>query len=453
MPSILTLATADGTQSVDLVWHSTGNRDFMFANAGWAPAITSRRLSELGGLGPWCEVVEEIEVNVMGSTPANVLANLQLLARLLDTAGRWSRGEPVSPVLIKYQIEEGVRVNQAVVLGREPGDETSGVNLPISVHKGTRMMMVERVKLRFRRRGCWLGPAATTTTSGVAANPTVQSITLSENAVISTPARLAYHLTFTGSPVVGLATRVVILTASAAARLQLYEAEAQGLGTNIASQADVAGKARGGNVARYSPGVLASSITTTLSNFDANCRRIAVWAAVRNNSTTTSFFVQVAGQGNNFGTFGPKTLIDTSTLLPRIVFLGIMSFPVALASFSLELTASAASGSLDIDYIVLQALDDETSSAITLIDAGGGTFGDPTIINADPLTQLVTSVTTAGVIRGYLGDGMFMTRGSEFAAVWLATDASFWRMCDGSNNITDTSFDLIRNPPGSLVPL
>jgi hypothetical protein len=446
------LRITDGTTTVNLIWHSTANPFFMLTRGDWAPSVPALRASDLALGGPYAEVQEEIGVNVYGLTAVECLSNLDTLARLLDQADRWNlaRGENVAAVRLQYGATGGAVIWESVITGRAGGDETSGVKLPVTFNQNMGAFLIEDVRLRFTRRGLLLNPTSDSVVSSSAANPTVQTCTFGTAATISSPLGLSYQFLDGGTPSNGIIERAIVLNARSASRLQLYEAESASLGTNIASTADAAGKARGGNVARYSPGVLTTSIVQNFSGFDSACRRLVVWAAVRNNSATTTFTIQLQAQPSR--QVARPILIDASTVDPRLICLGRVSSRLAFSGIELLLTASAASGTLDIDYIVVQAVDDETSGAVEIVSPGGGTglVGtnelaiQPLALSAS--TPLVAS-NVPGVPRplGRSGDAWLNTSGLTAIAVILATSGTFWRACDSGNDLLNTIVTATRN--------
>jgi hypothetical protein len=439
------LRITDGTTTVNLIWHSVANPFFLLTRGDWAPSVPALRTSALALGGPYADVQEEIGVNVYGQTAVDCLANLDTLARLLDQADRWNpaRGENVSAVRLQYGATGGAVIWESVITGRASGDQTSGVRLPPTFNQGLGAFVIENVRLKFWRRGPLLNPIGEAVASSSAANPTVQTCTFGNAVTISSPVALSYQYLNGGTPTNALTAAPVVLTASAANRLQIYEAEAGSLGSAMTSQADAAGKARGGNVARYAPGSLSNSYSFSLSGFDSAARRIAVWAAVRNSSATTTFTLQLgcAGASGSASTVNARpVLIDTSTTNPRIVCLGRQSLREAFGSISLALTASAASGNLDIDYLVVQAIDNETSGAVIITGPSTSPGENSLIIEPKALSEPAPSVASLSGIRplSRSGDAFLMTRGATCVATILATSGTFWRAVDASNNLLNT---------------
>lgn len=421
--------------------------------------------NELGPL--YADVEEPLTFHATGCTPAEAMANVAIINTLLDQARRWWQGEPVDAVLLRVQAQNATLALDVAVLGRASGGPPAVAMQP-TWDETIGRYIIRDVEIQFQRHGQFL---STTTESGVsttATNPTVQAITISSVVTRSSPIKLEAMFRFGGVNTLGGMYRGVILTASAANRMQIYEAESGTLGTNVASVADAANLARGGAVARYSPGVLASAISIAITPaFDPAAKRFAFWAAVRNNSATTTFTIQVFAL-NQATAATPITPIDTSTIDPRIVFLGMASIQdfdnglgvVGMSFATIRLTASAASGTLDIDYIVIQAVDDETSAALMTatiadslgaISASGG--GIPTTVDHQLLTKpgALVKINNGSTIPAlsYAGDPVLYSRG-PFVACYLGTFGPAWRISSGAN-VNDIIWTATRSP-AYLIP-
>lgn len=454
------VALVSGTTVLDLT-------ALPYALVSYGMQVAPLNDNELGLL--YADVEEPMTIHVTGFTAADAYANINAVNTLLDQARRWRLGEPVEAVLLRVQAQDSSTPLDVALLGRPPGGENP-TTLPPTWNASIGRYIFQDVALSFVRHGQWLNPTTETGSSTAAANPTVQSIAISSSITRSSPIKLACQFRLAGVADQGYLEKGVILTASAANRMQIYEAEAGTLGTNVASVADVANEARGGAVARYSPGVLASQIGIIISPaFDPNARRLAFWAAIRNNSATTTWTIRVRAS-NQIPAITPVYAVDASTTSPRIAFLGIVTIPediisgvTGLTSFLVSLTASAASGTLDIDYFVVQAVDDETSAALLLIDQylpggtviGGNAAGTPTTVDhqllskptAKVISQLGVVGATVGV--GYAGNPMLYSRGSMVATV-LGTSLTDWRISNGGN-VNDTQWTATRSP-AFLVP-
>jgi hypothetical protein len=450
------LAMTDGTLTVTFADGLGGASSYAPLRGAWAPAITTRRRAALGR-GPWQEVIEEWDLIIKGVDAATALSNLETLVRLLDNADRfWRLGENVSPVLLKYVPQGSTLFTTAnpatcLVIGRAPGDETN-LGLPATANDVGMLFEIRPVHLRFFRTGQWLNPTAESASSGApAAIPTVHSATLATALTISSPTKITYDFTAAGVPVTAdSSSPSFLLVASGASRLQIYEGEAASLPGTWAITADAANRARGGSVARWpTAGAGSTDLFWTLAGFDSASRRIAVWAAVRNNSAAAGAVYTirplVLSALNLPQTSGPLTTIDTSSTNPRMVFLGIMGLQQAAYALEFDITSSGI-GSIDIDYVVIHAIDDETSATVALYSSITSVLAaaippgySPAIVDPRALTApsvLATAgATTLVVSVPYNGDAYIMTKGATVAAVWLGTATAapnLWRPSGGA---------------------
>ncbi len=368
------LNLSDGFVTADLVWNNRTNRRYILARDEWAPVPAALRRSELGGRGPYVDAVEEIVVHVCGEDQREVLANLANLAQLLDQAERWARGDSVQSVRMTYLPTGGTTPGTAMVMGRAPGDETAGVSLPISFNSRLNCLMIEGVKLRFKRRGQFLSPSESAA-SGSAANPSVLSVTMPSAPTTHSPLDVRFSgFGSQNANTFNLPSMFLLIAASGRGATDLCIGEAEGMtATGYTSVADATAVARGGSVLRYTPTgtTLAPSgqldLTTISGGSPLGGKRIACFAAVRNNSGTTSFLVNLLLTWAGAQQRTVQQLIDTSTLNPRVIALGSVVFPQSGAKNAvLEIQATAASGTLDIDYLVFLNVDDEMSAVIAI---------------------------------------------------------------------------------------
>lgn len=432
------LALTNGTTILDL----TDNIDY--ALVSYAPVIAPLNDNELGPV--WADVQETITFHARGCTAADAYDAVQAVNALLDQARRWQQGENVSAVVLLALPQGSSRTAplRAIVRGRAPGGP-SNVALPATYNAQMDRYVIQNVTTQFVRAGQWIDSTAETTTITAAANnPTVQTANFASTLTISSPTTLTCSFTVAAAAATALATAPTFtLWANNTSRLQIYEAESGSLGANLASTADAANKARGGSVARYSPGALSTSLTVNLSSFDSTSRRVAIWAAVRNNSATTTWTIRASTSlsATSFATgSGPIVSIDVSSTQPRLVFLGIISTRLAVEAIILVLTASAASGTLDIDYFCIQAIDDESSGAVAMYDNGRPMGESPLVTNPQALAQPTPTVVGGNYHMNYAGDAYVLTKGQSYAAVWLATRLQYWRAVDNGANLIDTQF-------------
>jgi hypothetical protein len=429
-----TLTISDGTTTANLV----DGTNYALVDGGWGPSVAPLRVSTLGGSGPYADVVEEITVDVLGSTGAVCLANLAKLSQLLDQAERWSRGEPVAAVLLACQPQGSTLAAalQCAILGRA-GE--SGVNTPATFNDLLMCYEIADVHLSFRRRGLWLEAAEVLTATGAVTNPGIATATFASAATVASPAKAV--LTF---PSDGTVSPYMILWSNHASRIVFTEAEAMA-GFQFTEETDTAKIARGGKVLRYTPTDLLSTSAgwvalTTLTT----CRRMAIFAAVRNNSATATWNVRarLTSGTSNPTYYTPVTLIDASSTSPRIVFLGTITMPTYPSYINVYVQASTLTGppTLDIDYFVALDITDEMAGAISTSLSGSGSIGTAITIDSRPLTHqspTVTKTVSAGVAQmSYIGDGFLVVNGTYLSTAYLATENTYW--CSYTTSTADT---------------
>lgn len=429
-----TITIADGTTTLTL----TDGRNYALVDAGWAPNVASLRQSTIGGSGPYNDVEEQLTLNVLGETGVEVLFNLAELSRMLDQAERWSRGEPVSAVKLTYQPQGSVLTAalSCVILGRAG---QMAVSTPASFNDLLMCYEIANVQLSFRRRGLWLEAVEALSATGAVTNPGVATATFASSAAVASPAKAI--ITFPSDASV---TQYVLLWANHASRIAIVEAEGMA-GYQFTEETDTAKIARGGKVLRYTPTDLLSTSAgwvalTTLTT----CRRMAIFAAVRNNSGSATWNVRarLTSGTSNPTYYGPDVLIDASSTSPRIVFLGLITMPTYPSYINVYAQASTITGppTLDIDYFVALDITDEMAGAISASLSGSGSSGTIITVDAQPLTSpapKITKTVSAGVAEmSYLGDAFMAVNGTYLALAYLATDGTYW--CSYTTATADT---------------
>lgn len=449
------LVITDGTDTCTFSDGAGGATNYIVASNSWAPVISRLRRSALGGHGPYEDVVEEWDIHVTGASVPAALANLAVLARLLEKAERWARGENLSPVLVKFS-PRGATVSstsnplQAIILGPAAGDQVSGLRLPVTFDNVGWSGYVIRARLRFVRRGAWLLATTVDGTSAGAANPAVMSLTslASHNNLSPCKVKIAG---FQFGTVFDFADSLpIVLLARQASDLQLVEAEG-GTGTAYTSVADSGNNASGGSVLRYTPTGTseAASGEISLPSVTAGARLFAFFAAIRNNSASVTFQVRVGGlvqvraspAANSIAAYTRPVLIDTAHTRPRFVPLGVLATPADLKSCKLLFTAASTSGSptIDVDYLICLAIDQSQSRAIQLdkLEATGAyahVAAIDVIVDPRPLTVLAPRVyrafqgTSDEDPLGYYGDAFPIAGPTGLAAAIMCKETNTnWR--------------------------
>lgn len=472
------LAISDGVTTLTIADGAGGQTSFPLQRGVWAPSVAPLRASVLGGRGPYEDVIEEIELHITGADAATAYSNLQSLNRLLDQAERWARGDYVNAVLLRFAPQGStVSSNSAPlrvpILGRAPGDTShTPVTLPQTFGETGLTKFVLGVRLHIWRSGLWIDSAAESgvSSSGVQ-QPGIMTATFASSHTTSSP--IVLTLNDLNNSNASSLTNSVLLATDAANKLQIIEAEAM-TATGYTSVADAANDARGGSHLRYTPTgttFAASGVNTSIGSPSTAWRQFTVFAAVRNNSGTTSFRVRAVFQRGSGGPSitTPERLIDVSSTQPRIFFVGTAvnietgDGTGGYNRFWVEIAASAASGTLDIDYFALIATNDERSAVIelpslnlTLLSPNDDLRVDPKELDlARPTVVLLDAASPASVYPvEYRGDPWLSAisgSATEYSAIFLATQGASWVMVDGSSNPINLSITAKRDR-GYLTP-
>lgn len=453
----------DGTTTVDLIWHSTANTKYRLERDGWAPAVAPLSLSDLGGGGTYESVDEEIALDVYGTSAAAALANLDTLNTLLDQAERfWRLNQVVSPVKLQFSPNGSTAGPlQCLIRGRAKGDESAGLSLDVkalSAIKGFRIP----VRIRLARNGLLLANTETATSASGSVGDLLTT-TMPSTAAHASP--IDAQITGFGDFDVGQPfPDMFFLFAPSSSLINIQEAEAMATGA-FTSVADGNG-CRGAAVLRYTPAGTTLVGSASSSGMTMAAKTIAFFAMVRNNSATTSFDINVAMSAGTHAKRTAPVTIDTSSLLPRAVALGIIAHDNELSgeSYGLEIAASAASGTLDIDAIYALGINDETSAAVQVtgfdLSTGSGfsLFTDMSIrIASEVLTATEPSVKwregTTATERGRLQydyDPFLMSKGATVYCAVLAPGGpggtNRWRYSTSAPAVETVALQVTRYP-------
>ena len=443
MASILKIT--DGTTTVDFL-ASAGT----YRVASWAPEVAGRRASELGGRGPYEDVVEEMVINVAGATPGTSLETLQTL---LDQATRWGLGEPVSPVRLHYKPTSGSDELKACIIGpAKPGAPM--LELPPGYVNSATTQMISPIRLRFRRTGAWLG-ATVAKTSDSKSNPLVMTTTTLTAMGTDCPMDLDFSSIESSvqlHPSYFLVTSGT--TSTTANRIFVGNAKDLATGVRYTSVADAGTASVSGNVLRYTcntPGTEDNSADLVFSNATLSAaRRYAIFINVRNVGTGT-FNVQALLK---YGTIEPIaetpiTVIEpTGYTDPTYVMLGIVSTAMDSDAVALRISGDTAGQYLSFDSIAVMAVDKPATDRILAlvtsdnavdIDAANSTFGFFHQLLDKPYPTVLFNAGATWTYPGgdyampYRGDPMFWLKAGDTAVkiAWLGTGGNYtgkWRV-------------------------
>lgn len=464
------LVITDGTTTVTIADGSGGATNYKLSDDGWAPAVSALNRSAYGPR--YVDVTEDMELNVTGASRAACLANLQTLARLLDQAERWYLGENVDPVLIKYSPKGGTVSSaanplQAAILGRDEGDETSGMSLPVTFDDLTFNAYVLRARVRFKRRGLWLANTESSGTQGAYGNGAVNTSAFAVTAAsLPSPTRLTItNVGWGKSSSARYHGAYVLVGEGGTVPMVVIEAEA-GSAPGWSGTADTGTRASGGTVLRYSPSGTAASSSATMGTalMPAGCDLVAVFANVRP-SPVTDFVLQGRLTSNGLGLQAtPYVAIPaTSVVYPRWVFLGQVPISGNILSVGVRAAAGTAASYLEIDSLLLA--DARNVQALAIVAPGDDAeayahnSGTATI-NHQLLTEPVPGLTLAGTtVLPYKGDPAFYTRSGSVWGALLGSGggtadggtSNYWRQVNDAASAFSNTWTVFRRE-GYLVP-
>jgi hypothetical protein len=433
------LRLTNGTLTANLIWHSAANRKYMLARDGWAPKVAKPRASLLEGAGPYAEVDEELTLHVLGDSDAEVLANLGTLNTLLTNAARWANEEAgISPVVLQYTPEGSDLLLQRVVLGRAPGDQTEGVELPVTFSRELRAYLISNLTLRMVCRGLWLEPSVQAQSAG-ANNPNVMTATFAASAAVPSPMEVRVGNFNTTTMATALTPSYLIAT-NTANNLLIIEAEACVDSTSaFTTFADAANRARGGSVMRLIVSGTSPRLKGTIpGTFTA--KRIAIFGVMKLTSgALTTHYTLIEGYGVTATLPRPLQTIDVN---PTLVFLGVAQLPNGATSFTMHAIATAANA-FYVDYFVVVGLDDQFDTHIVSFPnasdlSGFALASSVSALSVDPgaLTRPVPFTGIIGLTSSIertlasRGDASIHMRGTTVAATWLATGGTNWVAVD-----------------------
>lgn len=196
---------------------------------------------------------------------------------------------------------------------------------------------------------------------------------------------------------------------------------------------------------------------------------LAVFATVRNNSSTTNFLVTFKATGNGASSETQAIVVPpySGSAAPSAVCLGTIAHDYGAKTYELLVQASAASGSLDFDRVIVVLL--STATRVIKVDpltlngiltAGVSTnleYQDRSLTHRAPFVGAINASSSTDVAFGtYYGDGTLLQSGTTTVAYWLAVQGANWAQVNngvgGDNLRTSLTLRVARYMP-SLTPL
>lgn len=481
------VALVDGASGLTITFAAgTGvPGDYTFNRSFWSPAVTSRRVTPIGGRGAYQEVIEELDVNVTGATVAALYQNLARLNDILDTAERWAASEYIdssttlqAPVTFRVSFQGSTLSStaapwRAVVLGRAPGDTTRApIELPTNFTDVGMTRYALRVRLRFWRRGRMLLPPSATWSSASTANGAVMSVT---GVTLNTRMAPIYDLALAGfnsannSTVSGGIIAVGGLIDNDSIRLQLMSTATAAGYTTFNDAANL--PRQGTNVLRYTPtGTAAAASGWVLPGIPApqTDSPFAVIAVVRNNHASRTFTIAAEFEADGVSVVTPTTPVDPAGNVPQIVRLGIVRHPrrrtIAVNAgwnqMRVVCSVDSITGSptLDIDAIYVVYLYNETSRVIqhgpvTISSFTVGTLSltVQTREDSELTPQLVMTNGTVAIPVAYYDPIDLETLDTICQVCWISSRANFWRFTTNAGAVVNLTASMSRNDAAPLA--
>lgn len=455
----VTLKITDGTTTIDFINNAA------YRVTSWSPAVATRRAGDLGGRGPYSEVIEEMSLFI-GPSPspaaASPMKNFGTLNRLLDQAERWNRAERVDPVYLVVKMTSTSQELRAVIYGpATPGEAMT--ELPPRYGDAAAMAALDPVILRFKRGALWLGDSETKTTS-TGANP----FTLTATGFIHRGdiAPVKVELLSVSTPLSNRGVNGFVLTAWFDKQIVVIDSESFTDTTDTATVNDSSNFAMSGNVKRYTPDIVGGPLEfAELGQVNVGSlvdlsfsRRWGLFVNCRNNSSTNTFYLQPyareyynGGRSIEF----PRLTIPPGSTSPQWLYVGAVTTSYPLKGLELWGSANTNDDSLDIDSVVLHSLDNTAASrAITLRDnLAYPTYPGNLIISHrldTALSPLIIFDTLDDFVMNYSGDATVFATADTFAACFLATDGSKWRLTNNGASVQSLAFRFTRTN-GHLV--
>lgn len=448
------LVITDGSTTITIADGSGGATNYVLSRGTWSPQIAGLRPSSLSGRGPYNDVVEEMQLNITGSTPAAAMTNLSTLTALLEQADRWYKGENVSPVLIKYS-PDGATVSssgsplQAAILGRAPGDQSALRLSPNFDDTGSQGWVLD-VTIRFWRRGLWLhttdAASSSSTTNGDAA-----SISMAGAITYKSPTKIALTNFGHGKSSGEWYQGGFVLVAESSSDIEIINPEGTLLGdwTSVSGSAN---SARNTDVIRYTPTTTTEGtmVLGTTPSISSAADIVGVFANIKN-STTVDFKLRIRLGSNISGlVYTPWINIDaSSTQFQKWVFCGTVPKSGAATAISVGAIADSASSSFEIDTIVLVDM-----RKVATIEIDGPTFSDSATLLSTVLGTLTIdhnllelpqpdAVVSSRKLTA-LGNAIISTNSATLTCLLLATGSGDsatglrWRQYDGGAVLANT---------------
>jgi hypothetical protein len=381
-----TAQITDGTFTVDFTTNA-------FSILRWPLKVATRRTDPLGLL--YGDEIEEIDIIITGTSSADVIAQVVKLNTLLDQAHAMALGdESVAPVLFKVRpyTASAAGVLSTLLLGPR-ADGAQMLLLPDDYTLVPAVLNTEPT-IVVKRAPLWLGGTETEVSSASTTDDPAHltTVAFSETAPFPWPTDITLTMApeISGAPHQG---ELLLILSNAANKLHLVQAEStdsKGASMNI----DTDAAASGGSYVQANPqGAPAALYLRDTIVVPATARQFAVWIMANNPSTTNEVSWDVRytflSDDEVYG-WGRTTRITHNVNLKKFVSLGMYTLPAFETPLDLYIqftpvgSGTHPGDSLEIDYIALAVLDENTRTIRVPYFAPTGQFtDDPSKLHID----------------------------------------------------------------------
>lgn len=452
------LELTDGTTSVKLMDSAATTpaliaaMNYRLAYGGWSPKVATRAKNPFGL--PYQSVLEELTIDIRGSTSEICYSKLQALNSLLDQGERWFNNEIVSPVFVRYQ-PKGSAVTtylKDVCIGGYADDNNANlVTLPDDFNVTGEISYLKGVRIKFwRKNGIWLGDEATLTASAVAQR-SINTVTWVTAAPVLSP--LDIKIEANNAPDAGLARPDgILVTTHSETFIGIFNGESIG----GASTADTTNNSVGGNVGRFTCSTTVQELfKESFTEEFYKCEYLAVYATIKNNSTTLDVYLQLNVNFTNYPILAPEIKIAfAATPKPAVVFLGLVPTrgrqPFHIGVYYRSLSGAP---TFDMDQLLVVGVNRATN-ILALTDFNLTTTDPLAVLNRlllEPEPEVSYKVPTLGTFEEritYTGSAFFFAGGSstllKTAYMLFAVHDTKWQLTTAANAAVTLDPTLIR---------
>lgn len=455
----------DGTTVINLIDNTS------YGIEAFDPVPAARQRSQLASGGPYQLVAQPVTVTIIGGTQVTCYDNLTRLITLLDQAENWYRDVPVSAVRLVIQTYQNAPEVYRYILGQVGDDDPfASVEATYDTSVPGGRYIIGGVTLNLQCTGAWEADIEGNAGSSVVTTPAVMTATLTSSNNNYSRMRVTLVKDNLGNDgAIRQNNYATILFASTAAKLAVVDSASFSTPAGTSNVADAGNDPLGTTVKRLQASTTERSIS--VSGAPSGQRRFGIYAAVRNNSASATFYLRgEVTDGEDTPIRTPYYTVDTSTTLPRIVYLGQVNSrydqaPAVTTRIYWSASVTDAAQTLDIDYVVIQCLDDPWTDRAIVTGNALSSAGDLNTLLIEPGSSALR--TPAPLVFGsfagaphtepYAGDAYLVCTGSTVACVILTTNGNaVWRLQDAglttTNRLLVRRSQAYRTPPGVGQP-